>query len=149
MRKYMANACQTADIPLFISEKSIDSDSVPSVLRYVNIRKSLRERFFGEFNGKTDDNYQNVWNEDALSADHTKWDVEPVNSVLQRTTSLILDIETELAVPNVDQQWKCLLVAHGDVLQILQTGFCKMDGMKHRTMPHLDTATVRPLELAE
>lgn len=126
----MANACQNADIPLFISEKSTESDVVTSPLCNVNIRKSLRERFFGEFNGENDDNYQNVWNEDVNSADHTRWGVESVNSVLHRTTSLILDIETELLVPNKHQQWVCLLVAHGDVLQILQTGFCKLDGMK-------------------
>ena len=30
----------------------------------------LRERYFGEFNGESDDNYARVWAEDAASAQH-------------------------------------------------------------------------------
>jgi len=43
-----------------------------------------------------------------------------------------------------------ILVAHGDVLQILQTGFEKMDGSRHRThLPHLETAVPRHLRMKQ
>jgi hypothetical protein len=44
--------------------------------------------------------------------------------------------------------WKCVLVAHGDVLQILQTGFLRHeDASGHRSLEHLETATIRELTL--
>merc|ERR1712151_1322662 len=74
---------------------------------------------------------------DEVDADHTKWNVESVNSVLSRTTQLVMDIENKLQKEKEDNRWTCILVAHGDVLQILQTGFNKIDGTQHRTLPHL------------
>ena len=47
--------------------------------------------------------------------------------------------------------WWIVCVAHGDVLQILQTAFKKMDPSNHRSMENLEkkrkNATLRPLEL--
>ena len=156
-----------SEIPLLIPP----SDVVPSKLLTVNVDPRLRERFFGEFNGESDDNYNRVWENDAVSADHTSWDVESVNSVMRRTSHLVLDLESKVLHSNDVSKWNCLLVAHGDVLQIMQTAFCKIDGTKvlldlslysifniynsfieflfqHRGLPHLDTAAIRALELA-
>jgi len=132
------------EIPLLIPP----SDVVPSKLLTVNVDPRLRERFFGAFNGESDDNYNRVWENDAVSADHTSWDVESVNSVMRRTSHLVLDLESKVLHSNDVSKWNCLLVAHGDVLQIMQTAFCKIDGTKHRGLPHLDTAAIRALELA-
>ena len=42
-----------------------------------------------------------------------------------------------------------LLVSHGDLLQILQTGFERMDPRGHRALPHLDPCEVRQVHLRE
>lgn len=111
------------------------------------LEKRLRERSFGSFHGSSDTNYAKVWQLDEQDANHTEWDVESVNSVLSRTTQLILDLEKEFAndVDSRSTHTIVLLIAHGDVLQILQTAFAKMDGKRHRTLPHLETASPREL----
>ena len=38
-----------------------------------------------------------------------------------------------------------VLVAHGDVLQIAQTAFADVDPRTHRSLEHLETATLRKL----
>ena len=43
------------------------------------------------------------------------------------------------------KNYMVICVAHGDVLQILQTAFAKIDGSLHRTLPHLETASLRQL----
>lgn len=109
----------------------------------VHISKKLRERHFGKWEKLDQSNvYQAVWGADRKSADHTEHDVESVNAVLNRATSLILDIEHTYSGKEI------LLVSHGDVLQILQTGFQKTDPAKHRDLPHLEVAEIRELNLA-
>ena len=111
----------------------------------------LRERYFGELNGGPDTRYQEVWDVDCKDPNHTEFGVESANSVLERTTQLIVDLDEQLqsSSDGVDECWKCILVAHGDVLQIVQTGFLKhADASRHRTMNHLETATIRELPLA-
>ncbi len=93
-------------------------------------------------------------------ADHTEFHVESANSVLRRTTKLVLELDEVLEPQrsaqsegsyNIDEScWKCILVAHGDVLQILQTGFLRHpDASRHRSLEHLETATIRELILPE
>jgi Fructose-2,6-bisphosphatase len=107
----------------------------------------LRERYFGDWNGKSDVHYQDVWDFDCQDANHQEYNCESVNSVVNRTTDLILDIEQELQKQHPPQTYQVILVAHGDVLQILQTAFLKVDGRVHRSLDHLETATVRELVL--
>jgi len=110
----------------------------------------LRERFFGSWNGKGDEHYQDVWDLDRDDADHTEWGVESVNSVVSRTSQLVLDVDKLL---NTDvgeddgKVWKVIFVAHGDVLQIAQTAFQKVDGKVHRSLKHLETASLREFVL--
>lgn len=131
--QHFANACIDVNIPLYQDK--------------VILETRLRERNFGELNGGSDSKYQDVWDIDITNPHHTTFGVEPVYSVVERTTNLILELEEKLNHATSGSPWKCVLVAHGDVLQILQTGFRKMDGSLHRTLPHLETATVRDLEL--
>ena len=119
----------------------------------VKLETRLRERYFGQFNGQSDSHYQDVWNVDCVDADHTEFDVESVNSVVKRTSDLIIDIETKFDIAMREDvahdRLKVILVAHGDVLQILQTAFLKKDGSVHRSLEHLETAGVRELRLQD
>lgn len=102
----------------------------------------LRERDFGEFELGSDEAYAKVWEEDAKDPTHSRYGVEPANDVQARVTSLIVDLEAGFMGHDI------VLVSHGDPLQILQTGFQKVSAARHREMPHLGTAELRPLTLA-
>lgn len=127
---------QQAEIPLYDTSK-IDN----SIFDGLVLETRLRERWFGDWDGTSDDNYSRVWKDDATDPNHTLKNVESVNAVVQRTTECIVEWD--------DRVQKCFIicVAHGDVLQILQTAFAKIDGAQHRSLEHLDTATLRSLEL--
>jgi broad specificity phosphatase PhoE len=117
-----------------------------SVLRinsshYVESR-ALRERSFGDFEGKHSQHYHDVWKHDAINADHTQFHVESVNSVVRRTTNLIESIEHKYETHSI-----VVLFAHGDVLQILQTAFQLIDPRKHRSLPHLNNCELRTVTL--
>jgi len=101
----------------------------------------LRERFFGNWDQKHNRHYQNVWVEDIKDPHHKDNDVESTEEVLDRTTSLIKELEEQF------DEKKILLVSHGDALQILQTGFEKVDSSQHRELAHLNTAEIRELTL--
>ena len=97
----------------------------------------LRERYFGELNGCTDANYQKVWALDVVNPDHKQYGVESANEVVARGETLIDAIEAEHSGKTI------LLVAHGDVLQIMQTWFEGVSAARHRQLAHLNTAEVR------
>jgi len=99
----------------------------------------LRERGFGAWDGTADSNYPNVWKDDALDSSHTVNGVESVDSVMRRATELVVEYDQKL------ENHMIVLTAHGDVLQILQTAFMKLPGTQHRTVEHLETATLRRL----
>eukprot|EP00298_Acanthocystis_sp_HF-20_P004233 c14574_g1_i1.p1 GENE.c14574_g1_i1~~c14574_g1_i1.p1 ORF type:complete len:196 (-),score=71.02 c14574_g1_i1:44-631(-) len=97
----------------------------------------LRERFFGEFDLKTNEYYENVWESDKNDANHTKNGVESVQSVRNRCVELVNELNQKF-------QNKCIvLVAHGDTLQIGQTYFSNVDPNLHRSLPHFQTAEFR------
>ena len=98
-----------------------------------------RQRFFGELERSSSDNYAGVWSKDAVDAGHSQNGVEPAVSVVQRACDLLLEIEKAHARTTV------LLVAHGDVLQLLQTAFRGVPPERHRTLTHLETAEIREL----
>lgn len=102
----------------------------------------LRERGFGLWDGKSDANYNRVWKNDEIDSSHTIDEVESVDSVTKRATSCVVELDERYASGHV-----FVLVAHGDVLQILQTAFLKRDGKFHRQVDHLETAQLRRLEL--
>ncbi len=108
----------------------------------IHISQKLRERHFGNFEKQHNSNYDVVWASDVVDPTHQENDVESVASVQDRTTSLILELEGLYEGKNL------ILVSHGDALQILQTGFAKIDSKDHRSLPHLNTAELRELTLA-
>ena len=110
---------------------------------HVVLDERLRERDFGAWDGTSDQNYVQVWQDDAIDSSHTNHGVESVDHVMQRATACVEDWNARLPPYTT-----VVLVAHGDVLQILQTAFMRRDGRKHRSMKHLETAQLRPLVLA-
>ncbi|MBR9911108.1 MAG: histidine phosphatase family protein [Gammaproteobacteria bacterium] len=107
--------------------------------RPVQYTELLRERDFGELDGAADSNYARVWALDADNADHKTFGVESVNQVRQRALQLLAQIEQQCSGQTI------ILVAHGDLLQILQTWFAGQPAARHRSLPHLGTAELRPL----
>lgn len=101
----------------------------------------LRERFFGDFEAQDHKHYQDVWDKDALDESHGFWNVESPRSVYERTSSLIMELEKEQETSSY------LLVSHGDVLQILLCWFQSVSPRNHRSLKHLETAEIRPIDL--
>jgi broad specificity phosphatase PhoE len=135
-------------------------NNTDSVVVHTDIR--LRERGFGDWDGGSDIHYQDVWDDDAINPYHTHHNVESVWSVLDRVTQCLVDWDIHLTAANHHQPshpqqqqqqhpWMVVCVAHGDVLQILQTALSTtttiMDPSQHRSVPHLETATLRPLKI--
>jgi broad specificity phosphatase PhoE len=121
--------------------KAVQKASIPLYNNRVVMETRLRERGFGEWDGGSDEHYNDVWKDDAVDPTHTIQGVESVLSVMDRSTTCVLEWD------KIVQDHFVICVAHGDVLQMLQTSFSKMDGSKHRTLDHLETATLRPLLL--
>lgn len=113
----------------------------------VIVETRIRERWFGEWDGKSDENYSRVWQEDFIDASHTNKGVESVYQVMERTTRCVLEWDSALFA-KYSKSSMVILVAHGDVLQILQTAFEKKDCRFHRDLQHLETAQLRQLNLA-
>jgi probable phosphoglycerate mutase len=135
-------ARETAEI--FAEE--LKKKKIPLYNDKVQLETRLRERYFGKLNGGPDTRYQEVWDVDVKDANHNDFGVESANSVLERTSKLICELDDVLN--HSGKKYKCVVVAHGDVLQILQTGFLKhIDASKHRSLEHLETATIRELNL--
>jgi len=118
--------------------------------------QQLRERFFGDFDGKSNFNYQTVWDNDknqTANFDMKDYEfvqensqnfrgTESVDSVYRRVVDLIS--ATEKIVKN-EGPMNVLLVSHGDALQILQSNFLKENPYLHRSLPHLETCELRKL----
>lgn len=96
----------------------------------------LRERFFGTYNGQSDEHYKQVWEKDA-NAEDPGCGVELPHNVLARALGVIQSCE-QFTGP-------LLLVAHGDVCQILLSWAAGRQPWEHRSLPHMQTAEIRPL----
>ncbi|KAI9029311.1 histidine phosphatase superfamily [Hyaloraphidium curvatum] len=121
----------------------------------------LCERFFGMWDGKDDTNYAHVWEEDAADNLGTlnSWGCESTDEVASRAWSLVEDLEREAASGDTQAgdsgsdsaaglaapRNVCVLVAHGDVLQILQTRFLGVPSNTHRSLQHMETAGWREM----
>ncbi len=105
----------------------------------IELNPKLRERFFGNYDKTHHSNYQKVWDEDVKDSSHTIEQVESTEAVVDRTTTLIKELEAKYTGKNI------LLVSHGDALQILQTAFENVNPSQHRTLLSLRTAEVRRL----
>lgn len=109
----------------------------------VQLDPRLRERFFGIYDGQSDEKYACIWDNDQKDpAQNIADQVESVDSVRERTTALIKELHEKYSDTTF------FLVSHGDSLQILQTAFkCMPNANQHRTLPHLERAEFRPVVL--
>jgi broad specificity phosphatase PhoE len=107
----------------------------------VTVTEALRERCFGDWEGTACENYATVWAADKASPDHADSHVEPASAVLARATAFIITLEQRYSGRDI------LLVSHGDTLQILQTGFLRMNPGQHRDLPHFEPAEIRRFRL--
>jgi broad specificity phosphatase PhoE len=122
-----------------------------SLKQNIIIENNLRERFFGNFEGQyhSDDIYKKVWAQDVKDPANTKGNVESPNAVQDRTTGLIVNLEKESQASNGGKMF--LLVAHGDTLKIVQTGFQKLSASTHadpNIIPKFKTSEIRMLKLS-
>jgi broad specificity phosphatase PhoE len=102
---------------------------------------ALRERYFGDFDGGPVSEYARVWATDAAGS-APAGGAEPAAAVLDRVSAFIAGLEARHRDRDI------LLVSHGDTLQVLQAGFARIDPAAHRSLPHLETAEIRPVRLA-
>eukprot|EP01006_Ploeotia_vitrea_P028409 TRINITY_DN61112_c0_g1_i2.p1 TRINITY_DN61112_c0_g1~~TRINITY_DN61112_c0_g1_i2.p1 ORF type:complete len:170 (-),score=62.58 TRINITY_DN61112_c0_g1_i2:463-972(-) len=107
------------------------------------VKTALRERNFGKWEGTTNANYERVWADDKVNADHQVKGVESVNAVVDRTTRLVVELDKQYSNTVI------VLVAHGDVLQILNTAFERIDPRRHRSLPHMGNCAVVPYRLKQ
>jgi len=130
-------ARETADILALNLPNS--NDNKPTV----QLDKRLRERFFGLYDGTSDENYNIIWkNDEENPIENMNNQVEPVESVRERTTALIKDLEEKY------ENQIIFLVSHGDSLQILQTAFQRIpNANQQRHLEHFERAEFRPLLL--
>lgn len=96
----------------------------------------LRERDFGELEGRADCDYRYIWTLDARNADHQEYHVEAVSHVAKRMCAVIERLEREYDSETV------LLVSHGDPLQILRTALADKPLTQHRDQPALAPASI-------
>ncbi|CAF0889413.1 unnamed protein product [Rotaria sp. Silwood1] len=130
-------ARETADI-LASNLSSLNNDK-----SNVQLDKRLRERFFGIYDGTSDENYNIIWkNDEDDPIKNLNNQIEPAESVRERTTSLIKELEEKYENQTI------FLVSHGDAIQILQTAFERLPSAnQQRHLKHLDRAEFRPLIL--
>lgn len=105
----------------------------------VDIR--LRERFFGQFELKTNSGYELVWAEDKRHPETGAFEAESVESVFERAFACVKSLEERSNGQTI------LLVSHGDTLQILSTYFNDLDHSEHRSIPAIQTAEIRLLNV--
>lgn len=99
----------------------------------------LRERYFGKFEGKSTDHYEEVWVRDRTGQSVSDMMVEELKDVQARTQHLIKEIETEYSSIPV------ILVTHGDVASNILATYYKESLARHREVGGLKTAEFRVL----
>jgi len=105
----------------------------------VSIDKALRERFFGDFEGTDDTNYNQVWLDDGRNPDNRNHSVESPREVLHRLTDFIRRVDVLYSGRNI------CVVSHGDPLNILLTHADGLGVEDHRNIVSMKTSELRPL----
>ncbi|QJQ97206.1 histidine phosphatase family protein [Halomonas sp. PA5] len=96
----------------------------------------LRERFFGSFDGQSDERYPDIWAIDATDACHRHAGIESVKAVATRMRATIDELEALYSDDVI------LLVSHGDPLQILLTALTERPLREHRKREALLPASI-------
>ena len=99
----------------------------------------LRERFFGQLEGSSSANYEQVWAQDEIDPGAPLLGAEPAHAVMERMGAVIEHLEV------VDVGQTILLVSHGDPLRFLQLWAAGRQAQEHQSLPHFAPAEIRPL----
>jgi broad specificity phosphatase PhoE len=131
---------QTAEIlhSVLVSTSSLSGVDIPVPVSNI----VLRERGYGDYELQSDSNYDLCWAEDASKThgENSKFNVESPRSVAERAAEFIKEIESKTQGKTV------ILVAHGDICQIIQTLFTEgAEPWQHRELEHVNTADWRQL----
>lgn len=110
---------------------------IVSVDQPVQTDERLRERNFGHLELQDHQNYEAVWQADAL--ERSMPGIESVKDVLCRALSLVNELDRRFNGKTI------LLVGHGDVLQILLAYFRGVEPHHHRTLKPIRNAEIRSL----
>ena len=108
----------------------------------VEVRSELRERWFGDLDQKDNSSYQQVWDQDQSDPSHTQWNVESVESVVERTVGLVRDLNEKF------ENEVFVLISHSDPIQILTTWFKKVPSASHRELELVSPGQLQILHLS-
>lgn len=108
----------------------------------VEIRKELRERDFGTYEGGPANIYDEVWQRDETDPFQTVRNVESLVVLMERATSLVTELE------RTHKGKTFLLATHGDTALALQTGFAKINPAQFQSFGRFENAEVREMILA-
>jgi len=131
--------CRILSSPLL---RAVETATIASRLLgpSVEIDARLVERGFGSLELAGDHLYEQVWENDIVDPRHQHWEVESVWSVVQRTVSLLLELEA------VADGCRFLLCTHGDVASVMLAAVAGVPVGEHRRAGALGTGEL--VELA-
>jgi len=146
---------ETAEVFVDTIQEKLKS-SLPKKYRNGGLRNvivvedDLRERNFGKFEGQLNSGkvYDQVWAEDRVNPNNTKWGVESPNAVQARVSRVITELERQSQAAGGKL---FVLVSHGDTLKISQTAFQKQSASEHcnkDSVAPFKTAEFREFKLA-
>lgn len=111
-------------------------------LEEIILEPKLRERFFGEYEGKERFDYRKIYDsENGKLNNYLKNGIESIGSVLSRTSETVLNLE------RIYKNKKILLVSHLDPIRILQTAFIGIEPNYYKILPKLNNGEIKELIL--
>ena len=111
-------------------------DSVP-----VRLREGLRERSFGELEGKDHRTMAALLRREGIEALISRYGCERAEAVQTRVAKVIRYMEEE------KQRKTLVLVSHADPIQVLMAAFAGLDISEHKRIAPLDYAEIAELSL--
>lgn len=105
------------------------------------VDERLCERYFGSFEGKGKEKYRKVWGWDLDNPCHKLYGNESCKDTLNRM------LEFMYAIERLYNNFKFLIVSHGDPLGILWTHFAGKPIGQHRQFADFALAEIRPLQM--
>ena len=108
----------------------------------LRLEPALQARGFGRFHMTKSENYQRVWEVDAIDPPHTDFGKENVGDIMMRMSRLVRNLDEEFTDKII------VLVSHGDVLRIVSTLFLGLSPSEYRTLPKLENCEIRELKEA-
>ena len=112
------------------------------------LNKALRERWFGDLDAKAVALYNDVWPKDLLSAKHTTYNVESVESVASRIREMFLDLESAIPKPCASTPAAHLDPPHDIHAPATRSGTYTTPGTPILLASHADTLQIMQVKLA-